>query len=392
MKANPGGVSSVKAVLGREVETERIRKALMTQSVLLVSERRIGKTCVLRKVEANPPDGWAPLLCFIESKTHPIELVEALFEQAKIKHVLSRKLRACSWLKERYDHVAGAEGLGFALPRLKTGWKKLLAKLIEDIIKKSTKPLLIILDEFPKAVSNIQKNHGPSMAMEVLDTFREIRQRHEKGGKFRMLLSGSIGLHLVVEGLKCEHGYRGTPTSDLCHEELHEMSQEDCGLMCQALLLDENIEVIDFPEFTTSLYKQTGGLPLYIQWVCRKFQDEQRRSVEPGDIRQKVDLLFDDWNVEWFDNAVERIDGYYRDKADIAHAILDSLCHHDIYVPEGELINLAKHRVSIDSDRKIKDTLKILRRDQYLTRQAENGRCYRFRYDLTRQWWKINRG
>jgi len=51
MKPNPGGVLTGEAIVDREKETGLIWNTLQNQSVVLVSERRVGKTSVLRKMD-----------------------------------------------------------------------------------------------------------------------------------------------------------------------------------------------------------------------------------------------------------------------------------------------------------------------------------------------------
>ena len=50
MKANPGGTITGEAILGREEEIASIWDTLEKRSVILTAERRVEKTCVLRKM------------------------------------------------------------------------------------------------------------------------------------------------------------------------------------------------------------------------------------------------------------------------------------------------------------------------------------------------------
>ncbi len=75
MKANPGGTVTGKAIIGREKEIADIWKRLEKRSVVLTAERRVGKTCVLRKMSEKPRNRWLPLFCWVESDRHPIDCV-----------------------------------------------------------------------------------------------------------------------------------------------------------------------------------------------------------------------------------------------------------------------------------------------------------------------------
>ena len=56
MKANPGGAVSPENVMGRDHLIDRLWATLKHQSLVLVAERRMGKTCIIKKMEAQPPD------------------------------------------------------------------------------------------------------------------------------------------------------------------------------------------------------------------------------------------------------------------------------------------------------------------------------------------------
>lgn len=58
MKANPGGQLDIKDVIGRDLLIEVIWDTLELQSVVLVAERRIGKTTVMQVMEELPRSGW----------------------------------------------------------------------------------------------------------------------------------------------------------------------------------------------------------------------------------------------------------------------------------------------------------------------------------------------
>jgi hypothetical protein len=75
MQPNPGGMIEGDAIVDREKEIASIWRKLENQSVVITSERRVGKTCILKKMKANPRNGWLPILYLVEGKEHPIEVV-----------------------------------------------------------------------------------------------------------------------------------------------------------------------------------------------------------------------------------------------------------------------------------------------------------------------------
>lgn len=117
MKPNPGGIITGEAIIDRENEINEIWHALENQSVVLTSERRVGKTSVLRKMEENPKNDWIPILYMVESKWHPIEFVEGLYETLIEKEVLKDKFHK---LKKFYTKYVGGDQIGsWKLPQIK---------------------------------------------------------------------------------------------------------------------------------------------------------------------------------------------------------------------------------------------------------------------------------
>ena len=310
-------------MIGRETEIAEAWRTLESQSIVLTSERRIGKTCLLRKMIADPPEGWLPLMCWVESKRHPNEVVQDLYEEAENlglrsgREVWSRRLRTA------YEAASGANFGNWHLPQFQPDWKRLCNTLFDDLADTDQR-VLIVMDEFPHLVANMMAD-DPVTAMEFLDLMREVRQRLEPAGGIRFVFAGSVGLHLIVQQLKTVHGYKSNPTNDMAVVPLSGMSPEDTTSMCRAFLDEEGIRREPAADFDRRMFEATDGLPIYIQFVCQKFQTARPQSVAPSDIDEVLDDMLDGSEVEWFADSAKRIETHYRDlEADlIAFAALD---------------------------------------------------------------------
>jgi len=395
VKANPAGALSGQAILGRQREIAHLRRELEKKSVLLTAERRVGKTCVLRKMAENPSIGWTPILCWVESVRHPIECVERIYAEANALHVRSPKGVWLGRVKSAYQAIAGTQVAGWKLPPIRSEWKRLLHDLISDIAENTGNRVVVMIDEFPQMVSNIVDDHGGAAGREFLDTLREIRQEFEPSGRIRFLLSGSIGLHLIVQHLKAEHGYKGNPTNDMAIERLSGMTIEDVQLMCRKYLDEEGIRRDCPGEFDERMLQLTDGLPIYIQYVCERFQESKRQQVSPDDVDVELRAMMDNREIEWFRNAAERIETYYKRLGANrrASAILKMLSGEEDFVPEEAVLDYVRSQMIVEDDDQVRSTLEILLDDNYLLCDTSTGRRrYRFRYGIMRWWWKINRG
>lgn len=398
MKANPGGPLKSDAILGREVEINEIWSSLEKQSVILNAERRVGKTCLLRKMYDHPQNNWIPLLCFVENANHPIDFIQALFAEAEKKEAQSNKGKWLNKIRNLSQSMSGVEFQGFKIPSLREYWKQLLNQLVEDITINTDNNILIMIDEFPMMISNIvdsSKDQGAKIAMEFLNTLRALRQQYHTTDQIRFILSGSIGLHLILEDFERNHDYKGKPINDMKLKILAGMRKKDVQLMCRKYLEEENIIRNNPTKFDDRMFKSTDGLPLYIQYVCERFQEQKKEHVSPADIDKELREMMDNREIPWFQNAADRIDNYYSKLGENhkARLILKKLSHEEDFINEKVILDYLKTHIELEYNDDILTTLELLLDDNYLVRDTTTGvRRYRFQYDLMRRWWKINRG
>jgi hypothetical protein len=394
MKANPGGTVTGEGIIGRSEEIDALWATLRKRSAVISAERRVGKTSMLRKMAANPRSGQMPLLVIVESAHHPIDCVEAMYTKAAEANLRSSQ---GIWSKRLSDTLTAASGGqigGWKLPAIQQDWRRLLRVLVEDIVEHSETGAVFMIDEFPLMVWNIKEEHGAQLAMQTMDALREIRQEFESTDRIRFVLSGSIGLHLVLQELKQKHGYRGAPVNDMQMIALAGMSADDVELMCQKYLDEEKIERRTPAAVAERMLYRTDGLPLYIQYVCEEVQNSNARTIGPDDIDRVLDEMLDGRQTTWFKDAADRIPNYYAkfgiDGA--AAAILDRLSREEDYFAEGALVDTVRTADEHATRSDVQRVLETLLDDNYLVRDTSTGeRRYRFRYRLMRQWWRINK-
>ena len=201
MKANPGGNVDPQFVIGRDELIQSIWAALEQQSVRINAERRIGKTSVIRKMQAEPAAGWFPVFQDLERIHSPEEFAREVYET--VHHFLSRRKRTANRATEFLKNSKIGIGDYAWETKERRYWKELLVTSIEDLVaEKTTENLVMFWDEVPYMIDNIRKRDGEQTAAEVLDTLRSLRQTHPG---FRIVLTGSIGLHHVLSTLNNAH-------------------------------------------------------------------------------------------------------------------------------------------------------------------------------------------
>jgi len=108
MKANPGGMIPPDQVIGRDELIANLWSVLEQRSVTLSAERRMGKTTVIRKMEAEGKAGQLIIFRDLENVRSPVEFVELVWQD--IESYLSKKGKA----KKVRDFLSQLNGVEFA--------------------------------------------------------------------------------------------------------------------------------------------------------------------------------------------------------------------------------------------------------------------------------------
>lgn len=391
MKAAPGAQLPIKDIFGRDPFIANLWRVLEGNSVRMEAERRIGKTSILHKMEAEPPVGWEPVPLDLEQIHSAAEFAENVCEKVHE--------RLTGWRKQgrRLLHFLGLLGGGtigpIKFPEKKNHpdgyWKKLLTGAVEDLVEQQAgaeKRVVFLFDEMPWMLDAITKRDGEQTAMEVLDVLRSLRQSATTGPGFRMVLCGSVGLHHVLGSLK-KQGYKNQPVNDMALVEVPPLDPLVAADLAGRLLAGEGLT--GDAAAPRLIAERTGGFPYYIHWVV----SELRMGGKPataGDVDLVVKKLLtashDPCNFRHFR---ERIDGYYPKEEKVALALLDHAAQAAAPLGHAELINAARTAGATDDDR-VRELLRLLAVDHYLSKDTD-GR-YSFRSALLRQWWLLERG
>jgi len=393
MKPNPGGVIKGEAIVDREKEIDSIWRALQNQSVVLVSERRVGKTSILRKMEENPGEGWNPILYWVEGKQHPVEFVEGLYETLIERKLLKGKFHK---LKKFYIKYVGGEGIGsWKLPQIRENWKTLLDSMVQDILDSGMK-VLLMFDELPLMLAKFIKAEeiGPLGTMGFLDTLRELRNKYEASKDISFIFCGSIGIHLIIKDLKKNHAYNSDPINNMKIISISGMDEKGARELCDKLTEDAPFQFDGKDEIFDYICRETDRLPFYIQHVFSYFYESGKMVITKKTVDESIQFLLNDPNDEgFFRQYLDRIKTYYDNKMqEISLLILNRACEKNDYWGEDDIINTVKTHMEEEAET-IKEALDLLWSDHYLKREIKNNRrTYKFRYTILQKWWNVNRG
>jgi hypothetical protein len=316
MKSNPGGQLPVDEILGRDQLIADLWDIVDRNSVIMTAERRIGKTSIIRKMHAQPQKGWVPVLQDLERIHTADEFAIAVYKE------IDRFLG--TW--QRAAHTA----------------KNLLRSLV-----------LFFWDEMPYMLDSIRKREGEDVAMEVVDVLRALRQGFSD---FRMVLTGSIGLHHVLARLR-EADYKNEPFNDMNQVEVLPLAQADAEELAGRLVQGEVLGTSDPGRTARTIAEQGDCFPFYIHSIVRALRLSGRKA-EHDDIIRMVNTQLTEASDPWeLGHYRSRIKSYYPQEEKIVTAILDYLAARNRPTTIDAIFNAVKSRQTFGDRERLLDLL-----------------------------------
>ncbi len=392
-------------IIGRDKLIDRIWKRINKESLRFTAERRIGKTTVLTKMAAEPRAGWQVLFLDLEAVASPGAFAEKLL--TSMKAFLSKRQKASSWLSGFIDSIGGTEIAGMVkLPEgKKADWRDTVEKLFEGVSSQPSEArLLLLFDEIPYMLQKIsayekRSSSGTNYSLEILDSLREIREKHEN---IRMIFAGSVGLHHILSELRGDE-FASQPVNNMDLVEIGPLELDDAVELAEKLFRLEEVDCgeADVRQLANRVVTLTDRVPFYLERIIARLAE----SEEPATL-ESVDALvskfltddFDLWEMEHFR---ERLSIYYRGEitgadgtpirqAAVAGAILDFLATAETAQSIDEVFAAVKARLPLPDREVVVHLLRWLTQDHYLI--SDTQKRYAYRFPLIRKWWVLAQG
>jgi hypothetical protein len=385
MRVRLSGNPSPEDVIGRDQIIASLWERLAQGSAVITAERRMGKTSVIQKMNAQQPPNFVGDYQDLEEISTPEELVRNIYN--KICEVLSTQQRFKQVLQNLLKDWGGEKFLSVGLPHPKISWQQNLQIIIKDLSSQldPNEIWIFFWDELPLAVEKIRVNSGASAAMSVLDNFRAIRQTYNN---IRMVYTGSIGLHHVIGKLR-DAGYTNSPINDMYKLNLPPLANEDALYLAQQLLIGENIATTSITEVGNGIVEAVNGIPFYIHHVV-DLLNGCSLPVNILDIDTVITNALEEVNVWELGDYEERIQKYYLESNyKLALLALDKLAISEKLLSFTELLDLARAEIDVVDKEDFRKVLKLLEQDHYVSREVGGG--YYFRFQLVKKYWQIQR-
>jgi len=391
IKANAGGVLDPKDTIGRTEFIKQLWEVLIHQSVILTSERRIGKSSVIRKMEDEPNERWTIVMRDVEGISSVKEFVTRLIDD--LYEYQTNKNKTMKWLTSIRKELDGWSFFGIKVgAKSDPDWIEVLERLLENLcaeLEQRKESLLLIWDEFPWMLQKIIKSESAHNAANLLDNLRHARQ---KNSNIRMVYTGSIGLHHVLNVLRAE-GISNEPTNDMAIINLPAFTPENAKDLTEALVAGEDLKVVDDAVYL-QLPECVDHVPYYIHHIIRTLKNK-RQVITVESVETCIKESFVDANDPWdLRHYQSRLEEYYGEQYFIYQSILDIIAHsqaglgeQDIFAQLQAVPYIAENYLSvINAPNFINKALILLAADHYLLKDPEHH-TYDFSYPLIKTWW-----
>ncbi len=389
-------------VVGRNELIGRIWRLLKRYSVVFTAERRIGKTTVMRKMQAEAPAGIIVRYLDLEKVDSPLRFVEVML--GEVRELLPTTERAKDGFKSLMAAVGGTELGGVVkLPECgKKEWQPALEKTIACICgNHSESTLLFLFDELPYMLQKIMvrerdQGNNENAALAILDSLRAMRLEH---GNLRMVYTGSIGLHHVIDSLRGDE-YASQPTNEMETVEIGPLAAADAQDLAKRLLAEEKISCSSVDDVAAALVTLTDRVPFYIERLVTHLYEES--TVTPAAVQQRVARHLTDDNDPWeMEHFRTRIPIYYPGnidlgdrrvlrRAEIVMTVLDVLATRAAAQSIDDVHAAVKALLPVEDRNVVIELLRKLSQDHYLI--CDDLKRYSFRFPLIRRWWVLARG
>lgn len=384
MKTNPGGQIDHRNVIGRDELIKEIWEVLEQQSVIMTAERRIGKTTVMTKMRAEPLEGWIPVFQDLEGFTSAAGFAMSVYKA--VQQHLSTKRKITRRTNELLKGLGGAEIGGFiTLPEQASAkWQDVLTRSIEDLVAEQPEGsrLLFLWDEVPFMLANIRDQEGEETAMQILNVLRSLRQTYRG---FRMLMTGSIGLHHVLTSF-AQRASASAAVNDMYSIDVTPLDLIYARDLAATLLRGEKIDV-DIDTTAQEIAQISDGFAFYIHHIVRELK--RRGSVRPGSVQSTIEEQLTDVDDPWeLRHYKDRLADYYAQDRTTVLYLLDELAVHEEPLTARTLLSHLQTVGDYGDLEHIQDLLVKLARDHYLVRGRKG---YSFRFSLIKRWWRLER-
>ena len=365
-------------------------------NLLLLAQRRMGKTSLMHEVARRLGGQYVCLFVDLQKASSPPDAIAEISTVLQPDRQLWEKARdVFSNVLSRIPDVVETVDVGQLAVTLRSGidlgnWAAKGDQLL-DVLAKSDRPVLILLDEVPIMINRLLKGSGGAVTPEGRETtdqfmswLRSVSIRHQ--GQVRMVISGSIGLEPIL--------HQANLSSTLNTFRSFELKPwDECvAIECLRALANEySIQFVD--EAEVQMVKLLGCcIPHHVQMFFAQVHDWCQRGSRTDVPVEEIQGIYDQQMLGIRGHAElthyeERLELVLDKEAfPLALDMLTEAAVSGVLCQDALLAFQKEYATTEGSTLEIqRQILGVLEHDGYLTR-GQHG--YVFVSALLRDWWK----
>ena len=342
--------------------------------VLFTAPRRVGKTSIMKDIEANARENYLCIYKDVEGAMTKEQFYQRIFEMLVESLSTLKKAKALfkKWIKKYGIEKIGTDG--FKIGRYPSEYRNEVFSLLGEVAKEDI-AIILLIDEFVEVILNLKNAGKVEEAISLLHDMREIRHNPELK-KIIFVYAGSIGLHAVVKEI-------GRPKliNDIELLPVEKLSDIEAKNLIRQLTVGATIQYSEELE-DYLIYKIEHLLPYFIQLMVQEVDLLAYKNEQYTINREVIDGAFNNVvrNTANFDDWIKRLKDYLGSDFPFVNQILTH-CAHKGKINIQEVYDMANASGKVDL---YKDLLDDLEHDGYL---IANDGIYRFISPFIKSYW-----
>ncbi|MFV0425903.1 MAG: AAA family ATPase [Beutenbergiaceae bacterium] len=357
---DPGGIIDPANLVDREATLALLLESIPSGGSYLVGDRRMGKTSLLRKAEAELRDAGHLVIRtsaeLADLATFSAQLLQSIRNEARLRRPLENFEKELSGEASVMVFGNGLK-LGGKLKRTGKHTEADLMSLCAQALRTAGPHRLVIIIDEIAVLANRLAIRDPQAGSDFLHSLRLARQTLDN---VSTVLAGSVGLHHAVADL--------TSLNDLREIQVGALSHADATLLARRLLLwvyqyDDDASAA----LAGDIAGECGNIPYYIH----RFVDDWRQGNGPMPTSKQVEfavneaLLTNCWGTDHYFN---RMASYYGPDRELAIEVLDLLVQRKSLPVDDLTLELgAAHLDAPPGRERVGELLRKLSKDHYTT-------------------------
>jgi uncharacterized protein len=363
-----------------EIENEILGEIKKGNNILIAAPRRVGKTSVMKYLEANEVEGYLFKFRNVEGIASEKEFYKTVYEL--ILSCLGNAKKTWSGFK---DYIKSKKIISFSLEggfTLEDNQLDYLSEINQLIPKlnKENDSIILLIDELPSVLHNLYVNGKIQEAKNIIKNLRHWRQ--ERGyEKLQFVLAGSVGIHYVVNLIN----ERASDLNDLKKIKYQPLDVEHDEVSKYIDWATNHVTITYSDEMKTHLMSKINYfVPYFINLMLDEIDRTARKTRNEAISTKNIDDAFDKVvsNNEYFIDWKKRLSDYLpSNDFEFVNELLIHIAHKGKITIQEIYDKAVKHNMTNNYMEFVKD----LQQDGYI---VETNKSYLFISPFLQSFWK----